>query len=320
MRKGLLTILLVFGCLTFMNAQAVRNGSQPMVPSGKGFPVPGNGGPIKDSVHTGNQIDYHGGPIMPGTPNVYLIWYGKWNGGPLPSDSLTTVNLIRDFVTGISGSGYEMINSTYGDNNADVTGLVHLAGQIALLTAPLGKNLSDAQIKQIVSKSIASGRLPSDENGVYFVLTTSDVTATSGFCTVYCGWHTNASIGGKNIKYSFIGNPDRCPTGCTAEPGPNGDRGADGMASILAHELEEAISDPQVGGFGPGPYAWYQNASGGENADLCAWKFGTLLGGTQGVDGYNETFGGHNWYIQMNWENARGGGCDNFLGGPFHTK
>jgi hypothetical protein len=317
MRKGVITILLVVACAALVSAQSVRNGSQSMVPSGKGFAVPGNGGPIRDTVHLGNRIDYHGGPIMPGTPNVYLIWYGNWKGGPKPSDSLTTVNLIKDFVTGISGSGYEMINSTYGDNNADVTGTVALAKQILLAGAPLGKSLSDAQIKQIVSKSIAGGKLPSDENGLYFVLTTSDVTANSGFCSSYCGWHTNAIIGGKNIKYSFVGNPDRCSSACEIQTNsPNGDSGADGMASIIAHEAEEMISDPNVG---TRPYAWYQDASGGENADLCAWKFGTLLGGQIGNGGYNETFGGHNWLLQMNWENARGGGCDNFLGGPFHS-
>ena len=34
---------------------------------------------------------------------------------------------------------------------------------------------------------------------------------------------------------------------------------------------------------------------------------------------FNQTFGGHNWMIQMEWENSRGGGCDQTLGGPFFT-
>jgi hypothetical protein len=317
MRKGLLIVLLVFACLTFVSAQTVRQGS--LVPTGKGYAVPGSGGPDRDSVHLGNQIDYHGGPIMPNTPNVYLIWYGNWAGGPKPSDSRGTVSLVRAFVTGISGSGYEMINSTYGDNNFDVTGLVNLAGQVVLLNYPFGKNLSEAQIGTIVSKVISKGKLPSDTNGVYFVITTSDVNVGNGaFCGFYCGWHTNAKFNGDDIKYSFVGNPDRCPNSCEEQTqSPNNNSGADGIVNILAHELEESISDPDVG---TGPYAWYQDRSGGENADLCAWKFGDLLGGQIGNGGFNETFGGHNWLIQMNWENARGGGCDNFLGGPFHNQ
>ena len=88
------------------------------------------------------------------------------------------------------------------------------------------------------------------------------------------------------------------------------------MANIIAHEMEEAISDPDVS---TGPWAWYMT-NGNENADACAWKWGQLLGGTIGNAGYNESFGGKNWLLQMNWENARGGGCDNFLGGTFFNQ
>ena len=39
------------------------------------------------------------------------------------------------------------------------------------------------------------------------------------------------------------------------------------MASIIAHELEEAVTDPDLN-------AWY-DTRGYENADKCAWTFGT---------------------------------------------
>ena len=92
---------------------------------------------------------------------------------------------------------------------------------------------------------------------------------------------------------------------------PNGDSGADGMASVMAHEAEETTSDPDLN-------AWY-DSSGAENADKCAWKFGPTTG-TIGNGAYNQTFGTHHWLIQMNWENARGGGCDKTLGGTFYTR
>jgi hypothetical protein len=38
----------------------------------------------------------------------------------------------------------------------------------------------------IVTQAITNG-LPLDANGVYFVLTSADTTAASGFCTLYCG-------------------------------------------------------------------------------------------------------------------------------------
>jgi hypothetical protein len=311
MRRGLLTILLACAGVSSMSAQAARS-SASMVPSGKGYAVAGVAGIPVDTVILGNGINYHGGAIMPGTPNVYLIWYGNWNSGPMPSDSAVTVNLVTNFLKNVSGSPYEMINSTYGDNTSDVTGLVKVAGAVKATKYPVGKNLSDSAIAGIVGKVISLHLLPMDTNGVYFVLTTSDVNETSGFCTAYCGWHGATTINGSDIKYSFVGNPDRCPSACEAQTiSPNNDSGGDGMINIVAHELEEAISDPDLN-------AWWDNF-GAENADKCAWKFGTLLGGTIGNGGYNETINGVNYLIQMNWENARGGGCDNFLGGPFQN-
>ena len=314
MRK-VFTLVLLLTSFCYVNAQTTRNASQ-MVPSGKGFGVPAPAAVDadqivnSDTVITGNGINYHNGPIMPGTVNVYFIWYGNWVNGPKPSDSQTTVNLINSLFNGLNGSGYEKINSTYGDNSNNVTGNLHIAGSTTNNYGS-GTRLSDRKINGIVSSAITSGALPKDTNGIYFVLTSSDVTASSGFCTQYCGWHTHGTISGSDIKYSFVGNPDRCPSACEEETiSPNGDSGADGMASIMAHESEEAISDPDLN-------AWY-DSSGQENADKCAWKFGPVTG-QLGNGGYNQTLGGLHWLIQMNWENARGGGCDQTLGGTFYT-
>jgi len=72
------------------------------------------------------------------------------------------------------------------------------------------------------------------------------------------------------------------------------------MASILAHELEEATSDPDLN-------AWYDRR-GYENADKCAWTFGTQSTAPNGAK-YNMGFAGRNWLIQQNWVNASGGYC-----------
>jgi len=316
MRRLLVTSILLWFGITALNAQITRNATH-MVPTGKGWgvQVPGPAPALfdRDTVVTGNGINYHGGPVMPNTVNVYFIWYGNWTNGTRPSDSQTTVNLIDALYGsgGLSGSGYEMINSTYGDNSHNVSGLLTLAGSTTNNYSN-GKRLSDNAIKTIVTNAISGGSLPKDTNGVYFVLTSSDVSESSGFCSFYCGWHTSATILSADIKYAFVGNPDRCSSACEAQTkSPNGDSGADGMASIMAHETEEAISDPDLN-------AWY-DGSGNENADKCAWKFGPTTGSV-GNGGYNQTLGGHNWLIQMNWENSRGGGCDQTKGGTFYTK
>jgi hypothetical protein len=78
----------------------------------------------------------------------------------------------------------------------------------------------------------------------------------------------------------------------------------------MPHETEESISDP-------GLNAWY-DSSGNENGDKCAWKGGPVTG-QLGNGAYNMSVGGHNWLIQMNRENARGGGCTQKLGGKFYN-
>ena len=72
------------------------------------------------------------------------------------------------------------------------------------------------------------------------------------------------------------------------------------MASIIAHESEEAISDPDLN-------AWY-DSRGAENADKCAWTFGTTSTASNGAK-YNVTLGGRQYLIQRNWVNASGGYC-----------
>jgi hypothetical protein len=243
----------------------------------------------------GSGIVYHGGPVMLGTVNVYYIWYGNWAGN-------SATNLLTTLAQNIGGSPYFNINTTYfNGSNTHVSNSVHYAGSTTDAYSK-GTALTDANIQEIVSNAIASGALGlKDTNGVYFVLTSADVTANSGFCTQYCGWHTHGTIAGSDIKYAFIGNPDRCPTSCSVQtPGPNGTGGADGMASIIAHELEEATTDPDLN-------AWYDRR-GYENADKCAWTFGTQFTAANGAK-YNMTLGGVNFLIQQNWVNSGSGFC-----------
>ena len=181
-----------------------------------------------------------------------------------------------------------------------MSGNLSLSAQV-FDTGSQGTSISDTALRTIVSNHLNNGSLPRDSNGVYLVLTSSNVNETSGFCTRYCGFHTHASLGGVDIKYAFVGNPDRCPSGCEAQTtSPNGDSGADGMANIIAHETEEAITDPDLN-------AWF-DSSGQEDADKCNFRFGPMSTASNGSK-FNQTLAGRHWLIQMEWENSRGGGC-----------
>ena len=111
----------------------------------------------------------------------------------------------------------------------------------------------------------------------------------------FCGWHTHATIGTADIKFAYVGDPTGTLLGnCAAQKvSPNGDPGADAMVSVIAHELEEAASDPDLN-------AWY-DSTGAENADKCAWKFGTTTALPTGAL-YNITLGGMKFLVQQNWK------------------
>lgn len=311
--NSLVLFALGFGLATSVYAGSVRHGgAEDLVPDGKGrgeyrSNAPGrapsdNSGlaqpPGAAAVVTipQNGISYHKGPVMgvgTGSPvNVYYIWYGNWTGNTAPS-------ILEPLAANIGGTPYYNINTTYTDAaGSKILNQVVFNGKTTDSYSQ-GTTLTDAKVTAVVSSAITSGRLPADANGVYFVLTSKDVAESSGFCTQYCGWHTYATIAQKAIKYAFVGDASRCLSACAAQAtGPNGNAGADAMASVVAHELEEAVTDPQLN-------AWY-DSSGYENADKCAWTFGATKLVANGAK-YNQTIGGLNYLLQQNWVNAVSG-------------
>ena len=128
----------------------------------------------------------------------------------------------------------------------------------------------------VVANALSANRLPTNANALYVVLTSPSVTITSGFCSAYCGWHyyssyTSGAVS-TEVKFMVIGNSaTQCPSGCSmgGSVSPNGDVGVDGMLSVVAHEIVEALSDPTVNG--------WRDAAGWENADKCAWCVGAAV-------------------------------------------
>jgi hypothetical protein len=249
------------------------------------------------AVTAGNGINYHNGPVLQGTVNIYYILYGNWASSQAGANAAT---ILADFARSIGGSPYFNINTTYGDTTGNVSGNVAFAGSISD-SGSLGTALTSANIQSLVSGALSTGKLPTDTNGVYFVLTAPGVTLP-GFLTSFCGWHTYATLNGANIKYSFVGNATGPSFGACAVQGtsPNGNPGVDAMISVIAHELEETTSDPNLN-------AWW-DANGAENADKCAWRFGTYYAAAGG--GFaNMKLGTRDFLIQQNWVNAGGGKC-----------
>lgn len=253
-----------------------------------------------------NGIEYHGGPIIT-NPHVYFIWYGNWT-------SNTALTILPQFISGLSLSSYFNINSTYPDNTgARITSSVSMNSQV-FDNYSQGTILSDQGLQTVVSRQLTSGGLPTDTNGIYFVLTSADVDekgASGEFCVQFCGFHNHAVLNGADIKYSFVGNIARCPSACAASnlgQGPNGNAGADAMANVIAHELNETVTDPDLN-------TWFHNNLGGEVGDLCNFNFGPEFTTANGAPA-DITLGGRNFLIQQTWLNANGGSCAMSFGNP----
>lgn len=236
-------------------------------------------------------MNYGGGQLIT-QPTIYLIWYGNWN-QTNGSDNAGGQQIIRDWANGIGSSAHYALNSSLSVTNYPISGNAVYGGEAT--DTGTSARLRDSDIQAIVSRTITGGKLPNNPNGVYFVITSSNVTETSGFCTQYCGWHTSATMSGiGKVRYSFVGNANRCLSACAAQTvSPNGNAGVDGSVSVLTHELEEANTDAD-------PRSGWTDSSGAENGDKCAWTFGhSLLQMASGAY-YNMSFGGRNWLIQRN--------------------
>ena len=75
--------------------------------------------------------------------------------------------------------------------------------------------------------------------------------------------------------------------GCDPQDSTTGhSEGVAALGNVSGHELSEMLTDPQLN-------AWY-DSGGAENADKCAWTFGTSE-----LKFTNNTY----WKIQGNWSN-----------------
>ncbi len=247
-------------------------------------------------------IYYGGGPVMSGSTNVYVVYYGSW-----PTKSRTIIN---GWLQHIGGSHYFKINTTYDDTTgAHIQNVVNYNPTTNSYNDAysLGKSLTDAKLQTIISNAIAGGHLPKDPtNGIYFVLTAQDVSLAAlggSFCGTFCGYHSpsNSIVAGETIKYAFVGNPAKCPSGCSGNLAvygdtttPNGDVGGDGVISIMFHETSESVSDPFVT-FADG--AWGDNISA-ESGDICNFYYGTTKVAANGAH-YNDTINGKNYLMQQ---------------------
>ena len=142
------------------------------IPASKSPPRPPRKG--QAAPYTPKGINFYGGPVMSSGVNVYLVWYGAWN-------SAAQKSIVQNFVRSLSPSsagsvsGWWAINSRYYNaQGAYISSNVNLAGEYTDKYSQ-GYTLSTNGVANSILKGMTKSALPIDPNGIYLVLSSSDV-------------------------------------------------------------------------------------------------------------------------------------------------
>lgn len=274
---------------------------------------------VGNGPNTKSKILYHGGSVMIGASNAYLIWYGCWTNSCGDNGSTVTRDVIENFTVSIGSTPYFAINTGYPMSSGNApSGSLLFGGTVTVPNYTHGSELTEDDIRAIVSDQIDGGALPPDPAGIYIVLASADVGSTAtGLCSAVGTppLHGTALPAiGTFMRFGFLGNPNRCPsiagpqfmTNATHLPTPNGDFAGDVMASDLAHLLNVVVTNPypDISYLNNG---WYDRY-GLENADKCQGTFGTTYTTANGARA-NVRWGGRDFLVQQNWVNDKKAHC-----------
>jgi hypothetical protein len=263
-----------------------------------------------------SKMLYHNGPVLPGTRNLYTIYYGCWTDNcGLLGDTRTAV-VLTDFFVSIGNTPYAQINSTYTDAAGQPAASAFIfGGMVTDASYSHGTELTKADIVDLISYQVNNFQLPQDPNGIYVIIASADVASSdTGFCSPFAPpFHAQGIVNGSPVNYIFLGNPNRCPAVAGPQfspsgPTPNDSYAADVLVSNLAHALNGIVTNPLGNG-------WYDRY-GLENTDKCQDALGHPAFGqtytTANGARANVRFGARDFLIQQNWVNDRKGRCAMF--------
>jgi hypothetical protein len=232
------------------------------------------------------------------------VFVGTWN----PANQTQWNNVLGNLVSTLNAGSINTVNHVFNTNSlyfslkSTATPTLSWYSN-SFVTAPSATNVSDAQVGTYINNFISTNstwiasNVPSAKKKIYVYIGGSATRLSSGFGTAYCGWHTYGTFSGTQTPFIAIQDfTSKYLPACAAQTvSPNGNAYLDAMASVLVHEIDEAITDPFLNA--------YYDSRGAENADKCAWTFGTTTKVGTGASSYiyNWTGGSYKYLIQQNW-------------------
>jgi hypothetical protein len=275
-------LLAVSGCAAPVDSEDVGEQAEPLdSSSGHGAPEDAKLGlhwakgaqPAGGNASASPLLLSHGGNIMQSMSVEPIFWGRSWTSG---NDKVTG---LATFYTGLGGTNYALTNGEYYGPVGTTVGSPAISVNAAHIdnSAALGHAPRVSDIQTVVCRNIKSPVA----NGYYPVY----VDQPRGHAG-YCAWHSYGNCGTTPVQFAFFFKLDG-DAGCDPQDtSGQHSQGLAALANVSGHELSETLTDPRNGG-------WY-DASGNENADKCAWTFGSKL----------LSFGnGSQWKVQGNWSN-----------------
>jgi hypothetical protein len=268
-----LSILFLFASSSIaLHAQDAQTGHGAPEPPMAGIQWAKGQGPSKSARPTSSpNLLYHGGPVQHGVAVQSIFWGSSWTSGDAKIAAMDT------FYKGVGGSSYSKTNTEYTDATGNVSPSVSFVSHVIDPTATNANGQRTSQILNEVCSQITNPVA----NGYYPVY----VDKPRGGAQ-FCAWHSTGSCGGVSLTFAFFFNLDG-DAGCDPQDTVTGNpEGVAALANVSGHELSEMLTDPRLN-------AWY-DSGGSENADKCAWAFGSDY-----VTFTNRSI----WKIQGNWSN-----------------
>ena len=295
------------------------------------------------------NVDYGGGPVMPSNRNYTIVWTPENYTGP--GFEAGYVNGVNQFFIDLAHdsamrlpTNSDAVATQYNDAAGAVAAYDSSFGGSINTTDPLPANgcpasgndvcLTVSQLEAELDRVLTANGLPRDFTHEYFLLTPAGIadctdaggvlcSENSGVGANYCGFHSLRSTSAPfvyadvpDLTHVFGCDPLATSPPCDTTPCAPPTSAADSVLTLVAHEHDESITDPDP------PMGWTNASSdpaNGEIGDLCnndAWQDPKTTDNPQpgGEDApFNETINGHHYWIQMMWSNQNHKCQDSFV-------
>ena len=346
-RRALLTGALVAGALVALPATASAIVVQ--TPNGPASYMPLNGqGPASPSRFAANgNLDYHGGPVMPSNKQFAIFWQPPGTSFPAGYASGITT-FMKDVVRRPQPADRHLLGrrAVQGLERQvrDVDDVIRRRRRPTPTAFPTSgcppyagiatelHGLPDRPADLERGRQRRRGeRLPARAHEpVLRVPAAGDRDLLRlvghrgrGASTTSSARTTRSTAPAEGRSTRTRPSPPSTRHGCGTGNYPNGKAsGIDDQLSTLSHETNEAREDPLLN-------AWFNSQQRRRRAPTSAGTpaddYGAFLGGTPGVNGFNQIINGRHYILQRDWSNAANG-CEqryNLSGttfGPFRRR